>query len=105
MRVVRIEDFTVEQVMSAAEVRSQFDVALVFSTKYEPPRPFLAGWHAWQRVKTRLFGFHVDLPPEAAAHLLGGKILFTEARNGLWVAVIQMERIEEVRLQIDRPSH
>jgi 4-amino-4-deoxy-L-arabinose transferase-like glycosyltransferase len=105
MRVVRIEDFTVEQVMSAAEVRSQFDVALVFSTKYEPPRPFLARWHAWQRVKTRLFGFHVDLPPEAAAHLLGGKILFTEARNGLWVAVIQMERIEEVRLQIDRPSH
>jgi 4-amino-4-deoxy-L-arabinose transferase-like glycosyltransferase len=105
MRVVRIEDFTVEQVMSAVELRSQFDVALVFSTKYVPPRPLLARWHAWQRVKTRLFGYHVDLPPEAAAHLLGGRILFTEARNGLWVAVIQMERIEEARLPINRPSH
>lgn len=105
MRVVRIEDFTVEQVMSAVELRSQFDVALVFSTKYVPARPLLARWHAWQRVKTRLFGYHVDLPPEAAAHLLGGRILFTEARNGLWVAVIQMERIEEARLPINRPSH
>jgi hypothetical protein len=105
MRVLRIEDFTVEQVMSAAEVRSQFDVALVFSTKYEPAHPLLARWHAWQRVKTRLFGFHVDLPPEAVAHLLGGRIVFNEARNGLWVAVFQMERIEEARLRVDGPSH
>jgi len=105
MRVVRIEDFTIEQVMSAADARSQFDVALVFSTKYEPAHPLLTRSHAWERVKTRLFGYHRDLPPEIAAQLLGGRIVFTEARNGLWVAVIQLEQIEEARLGIGRSLH
>jgi hypothetical protein len=95
MRVVRIEDFTVEEVMSAAELRSQFDVALVFSTKYEPPHPLLERWPAWERIKTHLFGYHRDLPPAAAAQLLDGRIVFTEARHGLWIAVIEIERIEE----------
>jgi len=104
MRVVRIEDFTIEQMMSAAEARSQFDVALVFSTKYEPAHPLLTHSHAWERVKTRLFGYHRDLPPQIAAQLLGGHIVFTEARNGLWIAVIQLERIEEARLRIEHSS-
>jgi hypothetical protein len=95
MRVVRIEDFTVEEVMSAAEVRSQFDVALVFSTKYEPAHPLLERWQAWGRIKTRLFGYHRDLPPAAAAQLLDGRIVFSEARHGLWIAVIEIERVEE----------
>lgn len=97
MRVVRIEDFTVEEVMSAAELRSQFDVALVFSTKYEPPHPLLELWPAWERLKTRLFGYHRDVPPAAAAQLLDGRIVFTESRHGLWIAVIEIERIEEAR--------
>ena len=104
MRVVRIEDFTIEQMMSAAEARSQFDVALVFSTKYEPAHPLLTHSHAWERVKTRLFGYHRDLPPQIAAQLLGGHIVFTEVRNGLWIAVIQLERIEEARLRIEHSS-
>jgi dolichyl-phosphate-mannose-protein mannosyltransferase len=99
MRVVRIEDFTVEEVVSAAELRSQFDVALVFSTKYEPPHPPLERWPAWERIKTRLFGYHRDLPPAAAAQLLDGKIVFTEARHGLWIAVIEIERIEEAQIE------
>lgn len=97
LRVVRIEDFTVEEVMSAAELRSQFDVALVFSTRYEPPHPLLERWPAWERLKTRLFGYHRDLPPAAAAQLLDGRIVFTESRQGLWIAVIEIERIEEAR--------
>jgi hypothetical protein len=97
MRVVRIEDFTVAELMSAAELRSQFDVALVFSTKYEPPHPLLDRWPAWERLKARLFGYHRDLPPAVAAQLLDGRIVFTEARHGLWIAVIEIERIEEAR--------
>jgi len=97
MRVVRVEDFTVEEMMSAAELRSQFDVALVFSTKYEPPHPLLERWPAWERLKTRLFGYHRDLPPAAAAQLLDGRIVFTESRQGLWIAAIEIERIEEAR--------
>src|SRR6185437_17170958 len=37
VQVVRIEDFTAEQLLSAADARDQYDVALVFSTKYQPP--------------------------------------------------------------------
>ena len=100
MRVIRIEDFTVEEVMSAAEARWQFDVALVFSTKYEPTHPLLERWQAWERIKTRLFGYHRDLPPAAAAQLLDGRIVFSESRHGLWIAVIEIERVEEARTRL-----
>ena len=97
MRVVRIEDFTVEQLMVAADLSSNFDVALVFSTKYEPAHPLLEHWTAWEKLKTRFFGFHRDLPPAAASQVLGGKIVFSATRHGQWVAVIEVERAEEAR--------
>jgi hypothetical protein len=97
LRVVRIEDFTVEEIMSAAEARSRIDVALVFSTKHEPPRPLLGGWRLWENLKTRLFGFHRDLPPASVAQLLGGQVVFSETRKGQWVAVIELERVEDAR--------
>jgi hypothetical protein len=97
MRVFRIEDFTVEQLMSAAEVRSRFDVALVFSTKYEPPRPLLEHWRLWQEWKTRFFGYHRDVPPAAAAQILGGQLVYSERRDGQWVGVIEMQQVQEAR--------
>ncbi len=93
LRVVRIEDFTAEEVIAAGQERSRFDVALLFSTKYEPARPLLGHWHAWEKLKTRFFGFHRDLPPAIAAQLLGGRVVFTEIRPGQWVAVIELERV------------
>lgn len=98
LRVVRIEDFTVDDVMGAAEQRSRFDVALIFSTKYEPPYALLHRWLTWQRVKVRFFGFHRDVPPAVAAQLLGGRIIFHEKRQGQWVAVIELERVVDARL-------
>jgi hypothetical protein len=97
MRVFRVEDFTVEQLMSAAEVRSRFDVALVFSTKYEPPRPILEHWRLWQEWKTRFFGYHRDVPPAAAAQILGGQLIYSEQHDGQWVGVIEMEEIQEAK--------
>jgi hypothetical protein len=95
MRVVRIEDFSLEEVLSAADSRSNFEVALVFSTKYEPgPAPW-DHWRKWTELKSRFFGFHRDLPPAAAAQILGGRIVFSEQRQGQWIAVIAMERVEE----------
>jgi hypothetical protein len=94
MRVVRIEDFSADEVFSAADFRANFDVALVFSTKYEPERPLLAHWKRWEGLKTRFFGFHRDLPPAAVSQILGGRIVFSEARKGQWVAVVEMERRE-----------
>lgn len=94
MQVVRIEDFSLEQVVSAADFRPNFDVAFVFSTKYEPRRPVLERWEKWTELKRRFFGYERDLPAEAAAHILGGHIVFTKERKGQRVAVIEMDRSE-----------
>jgi hypothetical protein len=80
MQVVRIEDFSLEQVLSAADFRSNFDVALVFSTKYEPAHPMLERWQKWTEMKRRFFGYERDLPAGAAARILGGRVVFSEQR-------------------------
>jgi hypothetical protein len=97
MRVFRIEDFTVEQLMAASDLRSNFDVALVFSTKYDPPHPWFERWRAWQQWKTQFFGYHRDVPPAAAAQILGGRLVYNDIHNGQWVGVIEMEQIEEAQ--------
>jgi len=103
MRVVRIEDFSLDEVLSAADFRTNYEVVLIFSTKYEPGPARWDRWRSWTEWKTRFFGFHRDLPPAAAAQILGGRVVFSEQRQGQWVAVIEMERSEmqnaEVRSQ------
>jgi hypothetical protein len=99
VQVVRIEDFSLDEVLSAADFRSHFEVALVFSTKYEPAHPLLDRWDAslgkaWTDLKRRFFGYHRDLPPAAAAQILGGRVVFSEERKGQWAAVIEMEQSE-----------
>lgn len=101
MHVVRIEDFSMEQVLSAADVRSRFDVALVFSTKYQPQGSLFDRWRAWQEWKTRYFGYHVDVMPQAAASILDGGVAYFEHRNGQWVGIVELAKIEEAGL---RPS-
>ena len=102
MKVFRVEDFTVEQLMSASEVRSNFDVALVFSTKYEPPHSVFDNLRFWQAWKTRFFGYHIDAPPAAAAQILGGRLIYTDRRDGQWVGVIEIEQALEARSFADR---
>ncbi len=91
-RVLRIEDFSNSQVDAAARLRDQFDVALVFSTKYQPPHPLLGNWETWQRLKEQFFGYHRDLLPEDIAQRLGGTIAYRKERNEQWVAVIAVMR-------------
>jgi hypothetical protein len=98
MRAVRIEDFRMEELLSAAELRSGFDVALVFSTKYEPTHTLLENWQWWQKTKTRYFDYHRDVPPQAAAQILGGEIVYSETRKGQWIAVIELQRVMDARL-------
>jgi Dolichyl-phosphate-mannose-protein mannosyltransferase len=99
MRVSRIEDFSFDQVMSAAPFDSNYDVALVFSTKYEPSPVMLDRWQAFVELRTewksQFFGYHRDLPPEGIARILGGRIVFSEHHQEQWIAVIEMERLEE----------
>jgi dolichyl-phosphate-mannose-protein mannosyltransferase len=98
MRVFRIEDFSLEQVSAASELRSNFDVALVFSTKYEPAHPWFGTWRRWQQWKAQFFGYRRDLPPAAAAQILGGRLVYTEVRHGQWVGVIEIEQVEQAQI-------
>jgi len=100
MRVFRIEDFTVEHLMAASDLRSNFDIALVFSTKYEPPHSWFERWRTWQRWKTEFFGYHRDVPPAAAAQILGGRLVYSDVRHGQWVGVIEMEPVEEAQSRL-----
>lgn len=104
MRVVRIENFSLDEVFSAAEFRSHYDVVLIFSTKYEPgPAPW-DRWRTWTELKSRFFGFHRDLPPAAAAQILGGRVVFSEQRKGQWIAVIEMQRDEMQNAEVQTSS-
>jgi hypothetical protein len=105
MQVVRIEDFSMDEVLSAADFRSHFEAALVFSTKYEPAHSFLLDrWRISEELKRKFFGYHRDLPPEAAARILAGRVVFSEERKGQWVAVIEMEGEEIQNAQTASPT-
>ena len=71
-------------------MRSQYQVAYLFSTKYES-----RGWlrpEFWERLNRRFFDYHQDMTPEAAAEILGGKIVYLARRKGEWVVVMEMEQ-------------
>ena len=97
MGIVRIDDFSIEQLMSAAEARTNFDVALVFSTKYDPHNAFAERWSPWEKYKQRFFDYHRDVPPPAAAQILGGYVVFSESLKGQWIAVIELPRAVQAR--------
>ncbi len=101
MCVVRIENFAAEEIVGAAmqNVRQpSFNVALVFSTKYDPPGGWFQRWPGWQSWKIRFFGYHRDLPPDVAAQILGGKLVYRANRNGQWAGVIEINSIEDAAL-------
>jgi hypothetical protein len=104
MQVVRIENFSLDEVLSAADFRAHYEVALIFSTKYEPGPARWDHWQTWTDLKSRFFGFHRDLPPAAAAQILGGHIVFSEQRQGQWIAVIEMEHHEMQNAEVRTES-
>jgi hypothetical protein len=97
LTVERGENFSAEELNTASAIARRCDTAFLFSTKYEPKRAFLTNWTWWQDAKRRFFGFHQDLSPEAAASLLGGRIVFRDSVTGQWVAVVYMEHEEVAR--------
>ncbi len=97
IRVLRIDNFSLPQMQLAAQEASQFDLVYVFSTKYEPARPMF-GSPFWRRLQERFFDYHQDIPPQLAARMLGGRIVYEASRDGEWVALIEIQRAENVRL-------
>jgi hypothetical protein len=95
--VIKIENFTLEQIESAREAGG-YDAALLFSTKYQPPHPL---WMPkfWKQAQQRFFDSHRDLPPEVAAQILGGTIVYRASRSGQWVAVVEIPEIRNAALR------
>jgi len=96
--VYRVEDFSEPQIQRAAEEPGKFSAALVFSTKYDPPRPLLSLGSKSAELDEKYFGFHHDLPPEAIAKQLGGDLVWEKMDQGQWVALIRFERVLDARV-------
>jgi 4-amino-4-deoxy-L-arabinose transferase-like glycosyltransferase len=91
---VQIQDFTVEEMIKARQMRSKYQVAYLFSTKVDVP-PFIHS-ERWEKLNRRFFGSHVDVPPELAAEFLHGKIVFLARSKAEWVAILEMDQPSSV---------
>ena len=101
--VYRLEDFTAGQIARAAAEPEKYSVALVFSTKYDPP-PLLSLGPKGEAMEERFFGLHHDLPPEEIARELGGTLVWKGEDQGQWVALIRFNRQFEAVVRVpDRP--
>ena len=96
--VATIDNFSLPQIQRAATL-SGYTVGLIFSTKYDPPHLLFSLGQQNERLDRRFFDFHRDLPPEAVASLLGGKVVWQAERNGQWAAVLHFDRPQEARLR------
>ena len=101
--VSAIENFSAPEIARAADEPEKYSVALVFSTKYDPPPlfPKLSG----EILAERYFGLHHDLPPEVIAQRLSGTLVWRRDEAGMWVAIIRFNRQIEARLQKPDLSH
>jgi 4-amino-4-deoxy-L-arabinose transferase-like glycosyltransferase len=97
--IVAVANFSLPEIQKAAGAAQDFSVGLAFSTKYDPPRQWLNLGSRNEAFDTRFFDFHRDLEPNAIAHLLQGKIVWWEERQGEWAAVLHFNRPQVASLQ------
>src|SRR4029077_8445449 len=89
-QVLPIRDFSVEELVKARQMRTQYQVAYLFSTKYEAQPLFRS--NIWEKLNRRFFDYHRDVSPELAAEFLHGKIVFLARSKAEWVAILEMEQ-------------
>ncbi|MGI4757152.1 MAG: ArnT family glycosyltransferase [Janthinobacterium lividum] len=92
IHTVSIENFSSEQVARAAADPGAYDVALVFSTKYDPPPGGLNLTGANRANDRRFYDYHRDLLPGEIARALGGSVAWQEDRKGEWAALLTFPR-------------
>ncbi len=101
--VVSIDNFSYPQIVAAQSKATEeaangqpYTVALLFSTKYDPPGLLLRLegnlGRQNQAFDQRYFAFHQDLSPESIARLLGGILVWQAQRHGQWAAVLHFDR-------------
>jgi len=103
--VVAIGNFSAEEIGKAREMRGSYSAALLFSTKYDPPRLLFNLGRRNEEFDMRYFDFHRDLPPGLIARVLGGQVVWGAERKGQWAAVLRFDPgpgPREAWLSIDR---
>jgi hypothetical protein len=98
IKIVAIQNFAIDQIQKAAADPGSYDVALIFSTKWEPPANRINLGRRNQSADTKYFDFHRDLSPTEVAALLHGDLVWQAQRKGEWAAVIHFPRIVEAAL-------
>lgn len=107
--VVSIDNFSYPQIRVAQAKETEegadglpYTVALLFSTKYEPPGLLVqmeGGLGRQNRaLDQRYFAFHQDMSPESIGRLLGGVIVWQAERHGQWAAVVHFDRPQLAQL-------
>ncbi len=104
VRTVQIDNFSAEEVAKAAANPGAYDAALVFSTKFDPPRGGLNLSVKNRENDQRFYGYHRDLLPSEIAQALGGRVVWQEDRKGEWAAVLYFPRSYDVRLIMPLPT-
>jgi 4-amino-4-deoxy-L-arabinose transferase-like glycosyltransferase len=96
--VTSIKNFSLEQIQIAAAEPGNYDTALLFSTKWEPPNSRLNLGKQNEPTDAKYFDFHHDLRPAEAAALLHGEVVWQSQRRGEWAAVLRFPRIVNASL-------
>jgi hypothetical protein len=89
---MQLENFSEREMLRAAKAAGQYDVVLLFSTKWEPPSPLFAALLFGKALHERFFDYHKDVTPQRASELLGGRIVEEYNRHNEWVAIIAIEK-------------
>ncbi len=94
LAVVPIKNFSGLEIERAAQATDQYDVALLFPTKWQPPFPLFRSLPFGERLQERFFDYHQELAPQQIANILGGRTASYLNRNNEWVAIVAIEKIE-----------
>src|SRR5882757_2000131 len=98
VKTVAIQNFAIDQIQKAAADPGSYDVALIFSTKSEPPPNRINLGHRNESADTKYFDFHRDLSPTEVATMLHGDVVWKARNKGEWAAVIHFPRIVQAAL-------
>jgi hypothetical protein len=97
--IALIENFSSEELLRVRAFGMDFDAALLFSSKYQPPYRLLPRLGFWEAIQRKYFDQHDDLEPEAAAQILQGRVVYEQRQGGQWVAIVRRERIENAEMR------
>jgi 4-amino-4-deoxy-L-arabinose transferase-like glycosyltransferase len=98
VKTTALQNFSMDEIQKAATDPGNYDVAMVFSTKWAPPANQINLGRRNESSDAKYFDFHRDLSPAEVASLLHGDVVWQARRKGEWAAVIHFPRIVEAAL-------